>query len=456
MKNFRLLSLVLSLLTVATFLSGCCTDPVNGSTYFCLLNFSQEDEIALGKQYAPTFSAENGGVYPDADLHAHLNDIVVNKMAKKSHRAHLPWEFTILNTSQINAFAIPGGKVFVTRGLLARLENEAQFAQLMGHEIGHVSHRHSVQGQNRGLLFGVLVAAVGAGSELIFDPDEPNVLETVTVGGTALATQLAFLKFSRDQELESDERGVDYALQAGYDPREATKTFAMFRAMKDSSGQSESLITGLLSTHPLDSDRIDNLGDYIGKAHPNLPPRLIVTTPKWDSNLARLQRAQPVYDRYDKAMAMVTSVNESKDLSSLDEAESILRDCVKKLPGHAAFHVGLGIVGMERDDLNAAERDFGEAVKIDPDHFVARFYSGIVHMRKERPDEALTDLERAHRLHPLHPLPCFFLGTVFKDKGEVDKAREWFSATIDRSAKGSDVRREARTELDALGEGVTS
>ena len=263
MKSF--ISLTVLAVFVITLLPGCCTDPVNGESYMCLANISEEDEIALGQQYAPTFRAESGGAYPDPKLHAMLEDIVINKMAKKSHRAHLPWEFTILNTSEVNAFAVPGGQVFVTRGLLARLDNEAQFAQLMGHEIGHVSHRHSVRGQNRGVLLGVAVAAVGIATDQIFDPDEENIVRTVTLAGAGLASSLTFLKFSRDQEIQSDRRGIDYAFEAGYDPRESKKTFEMFREMKEASGHSENLITGLLSTHPLDSDRIDQIDEYIGE-----------------------------------------------------------------------------------------------------------------------------------------------------------------------------------------------
>jgi predicted Zn-dependent protease len=454
----RYISVAVMAVVVVTLLPGCCTDPVNGESYLCLANMSEADEIALGQQYAPTFRAESGGAYPDPELHATLEDIVINKMAKKSHRGQLPWEFTILNTSDINAFAVPGGQVFVTRGLLARLDSEAQFAQLMGHEIGHVSHRHSVRGQNRQVLFGVAVAAVGVAADQVFDPDEENILRTVTLAGAGLASSLTFLKFSRDQELQSDRLGIDYAFAAGYDPREAKKTFEMFRSMKEDAGQSEGLIAGLLSTHPLDSNRIEQIDEYVAENYPdvagNSANNLVVSSPRWSASLNRLKRAQPVYERYDEAMAMIASAADKKDLASLDSAETILRECIKKLPGHAVFHTGLGTLDMERDDLNAAERDFGEAARLDPDNFVARFYSGIIHMEKKRVAEATTELHSAHLLHPLHPLPCLFLGRLFKDQGNVDQARTWFTSTLERSPRDSDIRREARAELEAMGAGA--
>ncbi len=126
------ISLAVLFLCLAT---GCCTDPVNGRSYFCLANITDEQEIQIGDQYAPNFIAENGGRYPDDRLQEYLGRIVIDKLAKNSHRPQLPWEFTILNSSQINAFALPGGKLFVTRGRLAKLDSEAQVANLMGHEI---------------------------------------------------------------------------------------------------------------------------------------------------------------------------------------------------------------------------------------------------------------------------------------------------------------------------------
>ncbi|MEE8142004.1 MAG: M48 family metalloprotease, partial [Planctomycetota bacterium] len=207
--HFKVLALLNALLLV-----GCCTDPVNGEKFFCTMTESQEAQI--GAEYAPNFIAENGGLYPDQELQDHLRKIVIENMAKKSHRPQLPWEFSLLNTSQINAFALPGGKVFVTRGLISKLESEAQFAHLMGHEIGHVSHRHAARGQGRNALYVLLVGAAVAADQQLSDPDDPPIIST-TVGALGFLT---LLKFSRDQELQADQRGVDYAILAGYDPRE--------------------------------------------------------------------------------------------------------------------------------------------------------------------------------------------------------------------------------------------
>ncbi|MCA8960563.1 MAG: M48 family metalloprotease, partial [Planctomycetes bacterium] len=283
---------------LALTVSGCCTDPVNGESYLCFGEPSDQEEAQIGASYAPSFIAESGGLYPDRALHDYLNHIVIDKMARHTQRPNLPWEFHILNTSQINAFALPGGQVFVTRGLLARLDSEAQFAHLMGHELGHVTHKHSVRGQTRATLFGLLVGAVGVAESSIGDPDSPQYVTTAVSG----LGQLTLLKFSRDQELQSDCRGVDYAVAAGYDPREGKKTFEMFLALKQQAGQGESLIDGLLSTHPLDSTRIEQIDAYIAETQPELPQGLVVNEPHFQDLMTDVRGAQAVYDDHDRAM----------------------------------------------------------------------------------------------------------------------------------------------------------
>ena len=439
--------LMATILLALVSLTGCCTDPVNGERYFCLYSVSDAEEAAMGAQYAPDFIAQSGGVYPDSQLQSHLRSIVIDRMARKSHRPDLPWEFTILNTSQINAFALPGGKVFVTRGLLSRLESEAQFAHLMGHEIGHVTHRHSVRGQQRSAVWGLLLGAVSLAEQTVQnDPNDP-LWASQLLGA---AGGLAMLKFSRDQELQCDERGVDYALQAGFDPRESTKTFELFLSLKESSGQSESLVQALLSTHPLDSTRIEKINSYIDENYPNANSNVTVSSPTWQAQIAKVKRAQPVYDQYDRAMAMVTAAREAQNLGALDEAERLIRNCQEQLPTHATFHVGSGIVGILRDDLNGARRHLDRACSLDPNLFEARYTRGIVLRQLGENALAAADLEAAQSLFPSAAIPHYHAGLAYKSLGRVNDALASFERTIQRSPQDSELHRAAAAELSSL------
>ncbi|MGE3166663.1 MAG: M48 family metalloprotease [Planctomycetota bacterium] len=439
--------LSLLLLFLASSIPGCCTDLVNGERYFCLGQPSDADEARIGLEYAPNFIAQSGGVYPDPELTQYLEGIVIDKMARRSQRPNLPWKFTILNTSQINAFALPGGQVFVTRGLLARVESEAQFAHLMGHEIGHVTHKHSLRGQTRQQLLGLVIGVTAAAEQAVTESETPLIASTLGTLG-----QLALLKFSREQELQSDQRGVDYALAAGYDPRESTKTFEMFLALKRNAGQTPGLVDALLATHPPDEQRVSEIGSYLDQHYPNLPPtgELAISGPNWANLEARVRRAQATYEHYDQAMALLQQARTEQKAALLDQAETLLRRCAQELPSHATIAAGQGVLALERDNVAAALTVLNRAVDLDPQHFEARFYRGIAYRAKGQLDAAFGDLEAAQRLFPASPIPCFLLAEVQSERHRNEEALTWYRATQERVEQESDLWKRAQERIDAL------
>jgi predicted Zn-dependent protease len=442
----RIATLVLLAAVAAT--SGCCIDPVNGDRYFCLGEMTDAEEAELGRSYAPNFIAQSGGIYRDAELHAYLDGIVVGKLAKVSHRPGLPWEFHILNTSQINAFALPGGQVFVTRGLLTQLDTEAQFAHLMGHEVGHVAHKHSSRGQGRQALFGILVGVVTEVESRATDGDGLAIASTAV----GVAGQLTLLHYSRGQELESDERGVDYALRAGYDPREGKKTFETFLRLKQSSGRGESRIAGLLSTHPLDSTRIAALDGYIAREVPDLGSRtLVVDRPGWDAQLARLRAAQPSYDEHDAAIALLVRHRESGEARLLDEAEAKLRAAAARLPGEASFPLGLAHVEIARGRPSAALAHLDRALQLDGEEYGARFTRGEVRLGEGDAAGAREDLTVAARLYPLSPHPRLLLGAAAERLGDREGASRSYREALERAEPGSEPHRRASEKLATPG-----
>ena len=198
-----------SVLFAALLLAGCGTpvvNPVTGKTERSVM--TEADEIAEGRKAHPQIVQEYGRV-DDARLQAYVSEIG-QRLARQSHRAQLPWTFTVLDSPEVNAFALPGGYVYVTRGILAHLGSEAELAGVLGHEIGHVTARHSVNGMSRELAIG-LGAAVGLA---LLDVDEAGQ-ELASLG-----LGLMFLKFSRSQEQQADQLGVRYVHRAGLDPLE--------------------------------------------------------------------------------------------------------------------------------------------------------------------------------------------------------------------------------------------
>jgi len=228
----------LALLAVAAALAGCATNPVTGRRELSLVSPAQEDQI--GREGYQAVVAEYG-VYDDPAVQQYVNE-VGQKLAKVSQLPNLTWHFTVVDDPAVNAFAMPGGYIYITRGILAHLNSEAQLAGVLGHEIGHVTHRHSAGQITRQQVAG-LGLAVG------------SMVSTTIARYSAPAQQglgLLFLSFSRQDENEADELGVQYATMAGWDPREIPATYAMLKRVSDHGGQR---LPTFMSTHPDPGDR---------------------------------------------------------------------------------------------------------------------------------------------------------------------------------------------------------
>ena len=238
MSRFRKWSLAATLALSAALLAGCAANPVTGKDQFSLVSPAQELEI--GRQgYAPVI--QEFGLYDDAALAVYVNS-VGQKVARVSHLPDLEWHFTVIDDPAVNAFAMPGGYIYITRGILAYLNSEAQLAGVLGHEIGHVTRRHSAATMTKQQLYG---AGLALGSIV-----SPTFQRYSGVAQQALG--LLFLKFSRTDETQADELGVEYATKAGYDPREIPATYAVLKRITDAGGQR---LPGFLETHPDPGDR---------------------------------------------------------------------------------------------------------------------------------------------------------------------------------------------------------
>lgn len=238
---FHILTLIL-LSPMIVGLEGCVTNPATGENEFSLL--SREEEIALGQQGDAEIVAQFG-VYDDPEIAAWVNDMG-QRIAAKSDDPDLEYTFRVLDTDVINAFALPGGYVYVTRGLLAHLQNDAQLAMILGHEIGHITARHSAKQYTNQVLAQVGLGLGGA----IFEDLRPFL------GAAQVGLELLLLKYSRDNETQSDTLGIRYASAAGYDASEGADFFVTLQRLQE---ESESVIPTWTSTHPNPADREENI-----------------------------------------------------------------------------------------------------------------------------------------------------------------------------------------------------
>jgi len=239
------------LLAAALLLPACATNPVTGGNDFVLM--SEEQEIALGRQ-ANAQLLEKNRAYEDPQL-AQLVQRVGEELARHSHRPELFYRFTVLDSPVVNAFALPGGYIYITRGLLAYLNSEAELAAVLGHEIGHVTARHSVRQQSTAAVTGILGAVIAASTGV-------QGVDTLTdMAGTAIVRG-----YGREHELEADRLGAEYMARSGYDPDamlevvgvlKNQEAFEKLAAAKE--GREANVYHGLFSTHPDNDTRLQEV-----------------------------------------------------------------------------------------------------------------------------------------------------------------------------------------------------
>ena len=228
-------------LVIVLIACGCATNPATGRRQVMLM--SEADEVQLGRQ-ANAEVRKQMGIYEDAELQRYVSSVGA-RLARSSHRTNLPWTFAVVDQPAVNAFALPGGYIYLTRGILPFLRDEAELAAVMGHEVGHVDARHHAAAYSRQTLAGGGLAVLGI-----------LVPETQPLQGVAqVAFGLMFLKHGRDDELESDRLGVTYSAANGWDPSGMTGLLGTLARLDEANGSRRGVPNWAL-THPPAADRV--------------------------------------------------------------------------------------------------------------------------------------------------------------------------------------------------------
>jgi len=237
-------------------LTGCSTNTTTGRSQLILMSW--QEEASLGAKSKPELVTEFGGEVARPELRAYVNE-VGQKLAREAVRidpemASLQWEFTLLNSDVINAFALPGGKVFMSHGLAKLMTSEAQLAGVLGHEVGHVAARHT---NERFSKAAVAQGALGIGGAFLGDGAGASAANAIA----GQVTELTLMKYGRDQELESDSLGMRYMAAAGYNPRAQREVMQiLLNASKDAPPE-------FFSTHPHPENRIKRIDEMLATTY---------------------------------------------------------------------------------------------------------------------------------------------------------------------------------------------
>ena len=262
------IALAIAIIGIVMYYMRTETNPVTGEEQRVAL--SVPDEMRLGLEAAPQMAREMGGaIDPARDPRAAMVAEVGRRIVERSEARKSPYVgnynfYLLADPRTVNAFALPGGQIFITEALYDRMENEAQLAGVLGHEIGHVVHRHAAEHMAKGQLGQMLVGAVAVGASGGEDRGRAATIAAM------MANQMLQLRYGRKDELESDDFGLKWMVQAGYDPSEM---LTVMRILKEASGGGSGRWPSFLQTHPDPDARIDKIQTYLRENYPSGMPR---------------------------------------------------------------------------------------------------------------------------------------------------------------------------------------
>jgi predicted Zn-dependent protease len=337
---------------------------------------SEEEEMQLGAKAFTELEWQAGGPLRTDPATLGYFEGVVKQLHQVSHRPNLPVDFTLQSASEPNAWAIPGHTA-MNRGLLQYLENEAQFACVMGHEMGHVAARHSAARQSRSSVGSGILGVLGAASDVA----GLGIIGDAAVGVAGAGTQLLLLSYDRGQELQADQLGALYMARAGYDPQQAVRSHEVLNKAIDGylanlgkKREDPSTMSQILSTHPRHEERVKELEAYI-KTLPAADRRLREDgkfTDQWLRQSEPVRRLAPAYGHYDRALqAFIQAIqaNEKKETAvvgqKVAEAQKEIDEAVR-LADQAQFATLQGYILAAQGKRGDARGAFTRATRLYP------------------------------------------------------------------------------------------
>jgi predicted Zn-dependent protease len=398
---------------------SCAVNPVTHERQFVLM--SEAQEVQVGDQAYPVYTQASGGLFQDPGLQAYVQS-VGGGLAELSHRPGLDYQFNVVNASEINAYALPGGKISITRGLLSRMENEAQLASVLGHEIGHVAARHSASGYTRQVLAGILTAVGVAALE------QANITggDLLAQGGI-LASNLVLMKYSRDQERQSDELGMEYMARAGYNPEGMVQTMKILMGAHD---REPSAVEGLFMSHPLTSERVNAAERMAARqAQSLMTPERLRAAP-FARTTAHLREVGPAYAKMDQGRE---ALSDGRDA----EAVNLMAEACRMAPGEAQIWVMRAAAEAKVGDTESGFSSAQKALELYPDLYQARVTAGILAFELGKGAESLDHLQTAERLVPGQPAVMFFIGRNYETAGRREDAAKAYSEVLQKVNQGS-------------------
>lgn len=422
MKSARAISFFF--LSVLLVLAGCAVNPVTGKRELSLV--SEAQEIQIGTENYAFMQQSGGGQYDvDPELTAYVQGIG-SKLSAVSDRS-LPYEFVVLNSSVPNAWALPGGKIAINRGLLTEMESEAELAAVIGHEIVHAAAKHSARQMSRGMLLQVAVVGTAIATS-------DSGYSDLAIGGASVGAQLINQSYGRDAELESDLYGMRYMSRAGYDPQGAVELQETF--VKLSEGRDTDWLTGLFASHPPSQSRVD----ANKQTARTLPTGGEYGRERYAAAMQKTRDVMPAYEIYDEGKKALADKDHALAAEKAEEAIALF-------PDEAHFYGLRGDARYLAGEYDLAVRNYDIAIRRRDNFFQYHLQRGLANAELGNDEIAVSDLERSVELFPT-ATAYYGLGNIEAKRGNVDKAIEYYTPVAQGQGEVAEAAREKLVRLD--------
>ena len=398
----------LATVSTAGVVTGCATNPVTGQRQLMLV--SESGEISADQQNSPHQFSSDYGTAQDQALNNYVAQ-VGSALSGVSHRPNMPYTFRAVNATYVNAYAFPGGSIAATRGILLELKNEAELAGLLGHEIGHVSARHTAERMSKGMILsGILTGAV-----IYSDSRGGDWTDVVNIGGQFAAGAL-LAHYSRDDERQADALGMEYMAKAGYNPEGMVGLMEVLVGLSD---RKPSAIEMMFATHPMSDERLQTARDKTSvdyQAMASLPfyeERYMDET----ANLRAMREAIETLQKGEEAMA------EKK----YSQAQSHFSDALRLAPEDYAGLVMMSKCQLALNRASEAKYYAEKAKEVYPQEAQAVHLTGVANLNLKEYEAAYNEFDAYERMLPGNPNTIFLKGVTLE--GMQDKqgaAQEYY------------------------------
>jgi len=372
-------------------------------------------EQNTGEKYYPIYTQISNGLFPDQNLQNYVSQ-VGNNLLNHPHRRNFKYEFNVINSSIPNAYALPGGKISITRGLLVQMQNEDQLAGVLGHEIGHINARHTADQYTKTILTQTVLLA---GAYYLEKKQVKHSDIYLTAG--FLGANLMLLKYSRNDEHEADRLGVEYMVNAGYNPNGYVELLEILQSLHT---KEPSKFEALFSTHPLTTDRINASKNLITNNYYNISISRTLKTQNFSNKTAILKSTKTAYSTFDEAVALLDKKNYKDALTKLNTA-------INLFPQDALFYAYAAFCQTKLKNLKAALNTADKAISLYPNFYVARLSKGITLYELNDYQNAIIELQKTNELVSENATATFFLAKSFDALNDINNAITFYKKVLE-------------------------